>query len=94
MLDKITSRPIGAPKGYEDWKAAFAAITVIPSRDADWKPVMPLLSRGQAIDDERGGTWTVLWGYVQREAVRPGDSESTFRYVYQYEAVNGRRTLD
>lgn len=94
MLDRITRRPIGAPEGYESLVAAFAVITVEPLRDADRKPLMPLLSRGQLINDEQGDTWTVLWGQVREKVDESSDDELPYRYVYEYEVVNGRRVLD
>lgn len=94
MLDRLTRRPAGAPEGYENWKAAFAVITVEPRTDAGRKPLMPFLSRGQLIEDERGDLWTVMWGRVMEDVDESSGDELPYRYVYVYNVVNGRRVLD
>lgn len=93
MLDKIQSRPTGPSKLYPN-VAAFAVIRVAPFRDAGRKPLMPLLSRGDILDDEHGESWTVLRAHVKCMPSEFSGDELPYYYAYEYEAVNGRRRLN
>lgn len=96
MPDDVRTVPTGQDeKLCSDRWAAFSRIEVKPKRsESDYRvparPVMPLLARGQCLDDEFGETQTIAWAAVRCHSEPYGETY----YWYEYVAVNGVRTLD
>lgn len=94
MIDTFHNQPTGPRLDLFDGdEGAFAVVTVRPRPDGDFKPVMPLLSRGQSFTDDLGDAWTVLRATVLGEEDRSSGDELPYRYAYEYVVVNGKRNL-